>query len=341
MKHFFKILTSAVLFSLAASLFVFPFEAEEKEESAPVLVDTQRITDNLSSPEEIKQYPVTVTEKGDLLITVEGLQESWDGYTYHWHATVFAEDKTTVIAKESVRGYCGIEGYATSLSLPDTEAGTYYLQMTSVAYENPLMATFTHASYQISITPFYHSVPESPVSDKIKTVSKAGEVICKIGDTVFVKANDGEAIAAVCHTSSGQMVPVLVSAEQEAVSYFSSEDGEIRGSNGSTTYVEGTDYYATYVGRTSSNYSKKGAPLYYATYGDVEDILKQREKETLGWWEYFWKYYKVWVFVGGGAIVVVVFCFILRGGSGGGSSLNDMTGDEPWAVLTDALTDGM
>ena len=164
MKYFFKTLTLAVLVSLVASLFLLSFKAEEPQDSAPVLVETQQITDNLSNPEEIKEYPVTVAEKGDLMITLAGLQERWDGYTYHWHATLFAEDKTTVITKESVRGYCGIEGYATTLSLPDMEAGTYYLQMTSVAYQNPLMATFTDASYQISITPFYHSVPETPAS---------------------------------------------------------------------------------------------------------------------------------------------------------------------------------
>lgn len=181
----------------------------------------------------------------------------------------------------------------------------------------------------------------SPVSDEIKTLSKGGEVICKIRDTVFVKLNDGEAFAAVCHTSEGQMVPVLVSTDKDAVSYFCSKDGKIYQSNGSTTYVEGTDYYVTYVGRTSSNYSKMNAPLYYATHGDVEDILMQREWEALSWWEYFWKYYKAWVFIGGAAVIILVFCFICRGGSGGGGGLNDMTGDEPWVAITDALTDGM
>ena len=341
MKYFFKTLTLAVLVSLVASLFLLSFKAEEPQDSAPVLVETQQITDNLSNPEEIKQYPVTVAEKGDLMITLAGLQERWDGYTYHWHATLFAEDKTTVITKESVRGYCGIEGYATTLSLPDMEAGTYYLQMTSVAYQNPLMATFTDASYQISITPFYHSVPESPASDKLKTVSKAGEVICKIEDTVYVKLNDGEALAAVCYTSSGKIVPVLVSENREAVAYYCSKDGKTYQSNGSTTYVEDADYYATYVGQTSSRYSGDETPLYYAAHGDVEDILMQRDWEILGWWEYFWKYYDVWVYIGGAVLVILVFCFICRGGSGGGGGLNDMTGDEPWTVITDALIDGM
>ena len=225
MKYFFKTLTLAVLISLVASLFLLSFKAEEPQDSAPVLVETQQITDNLSNPEEIKEYPVTVAEKGDLRITLAGLQERWDGYTYHWHATLFAEDKTTVITKESVRGYCGIEGYATTLSLPDMEAGTYYLQMTSVAYQNPLMATFTDASYQISITPFYHSVPETPASDKLKTVSKAGEVICKIEDTVYVKLNDGEALRRTMEdlaslfpaVSSVSVVPVGLSAHREGL----------------------------------------------------------------------------------------------------------------------------
>lgn len=343
MKNCCKIFVSILLFSLTLSLFSVFLLAEEEQ---PVLVETQQITGNLTAADQINEHTVTVLEAGDLLITIAGLQDQWDGYTYHWKAKILAPDKTTVLAEESVRGYCGIEGYATQISLSDVEAGEYVVQMTSVSFANPLMGNFIEDPYQISVTPFYDSVPQTPPSDRLKKVSKAGEVICKIGDTLYVKQYDGEAIAAVCNLSAGRMVPVLVSKDRDAVAYYCSKDGKISTSNGSVTHWEGDEYYSTYVGQTTSRGSEAGAPMFFAQHGDVEQILRQLDKETLSGWAYFWKYYKTVVIIGAIVVVVVVFCFICKGvsgggGGGGGVSLNDMTGDEFWVTVSDAVAEDM
>ena len=210
-------------------------------EDAGTAEDT--FTDHLDSKDEVKWYEFTMAENGDVVIYIRGLQDHWDGYAYHWRCKVYGADRETLITYADVRGYSASTG-PTVLSVPDLEAGTYYIQMGGVSYTNPLMTTFTTAPYEISFIRFYHSALAVYDGSGIQTFQKAGTVLWSFDGTKFLKLNDGECLGVLVSSRFGAVVPLLVSTDKEAVEYVISGTGKKVTAGGSWYDEEsGIDYF--------------------------------------------------------------------------------------------------
>ena len=184
------------------------------------------LTDHLASREEVKWYSFEMTEPGDAVLMVTGLQDHWDGYTYHWTCVLYAADRESAIAGEHVRGYSQADGPSV-LSAPGLAAGTYYVRMTSASSSNPLMASFTEDPYELRLLRYYPSQAAVTGSYReIKVFRNAGEVLWDFDGTAFLKLYDGECYGALMENSKGAVVPVLIGAEKTAVEYIVSSTGE-------------------------------------------------------------------------------------------------------------------
>lgn len=124
------------------------------QEYYTVLEDT--LTDNLTSLEDTRWYSFEMTEPGDVTLTVTGLQDDWDGYSYHWNCAIYDESQTSIITTADVSGYSGSFG-PSILSALDLDSGTYYVRIKAASSANPLMTTFTTDSYKIQLTRTYSS----------------------------------------------------------------------------------------------------------------------------------------------------------------------------------------
>lgn len=184
------------------------------------------LTDHLASREEVKWYSFEMTEPGDAVLMVTGLQDHWDGYTYHWTCVLYAADRESAIAGEHVRGYSQADGPSV-LSTPGLSAGTYYVRMTSASSSNPLMASFTEDPYELRLLRYYPSQAAVTGSYReIKVFRNAGEVLWAFDGTAFLKLYDGECYGALMENSKGAVVPVLIGSEKTAVEYIVSSTGE-------------------------------------------------------------------------------------------------------------------
>lgn len=184
------------------------------------------LTDHLASREEVKWYSFEMTEPGDAVLMVTGLQDHWDGYTYHWTCVLYAADRESAIAGEHVRGYSQADGPSV-LSAPGLAAGTYYVRMTSASSSNPLMASFTEDPYELRLLRYYPSQAAVTGSYReIKVFRNAGDVLWAFDGTAFLKLYDGECYGALMENSKGAVVPVLIGAEKTAVEYIVSSTGE-------------------------------------------------------------------------------------------------------------------
>lgn len=184
------------------------------------------LTDHLASREEVKWYSFEMTEPGDAVLMVTGLQDHWDGYTYHWTCVLYAADRESAIAGEHVRGYSQADGPSV-LSAPGLAAGTYYVRMTSASSSNPLMASFTEDPYELRLLRYYPSQAAVTGSYReIKVFRNAGEVLWAFDGTAFLKLYNGECYGALMENSKGAVVPVLIGSEKTAVEYIVSSTGE-------------------------------------------------------------------------------------------------------------------
>lgn len=256
-------------------------------------IGDEGVTDHLTNAKDVNWYKITMTEKGMAVISIQSLQENWNGYTYNWHASVYAADKKTMIKETGVEGY----NYTTYLATGELEAGDYYLRIGAVSSSNPLMAGFTDKDYRVSLTVAYASIQNEGPVGKTKTVSKAGEVICAIDGEVFVKCGDGEALAGLYRNKKGAIVPFLVSKDQAAVSYMVMSTGKIVEAWTTPTkedyYYSQADSIEAYV----EGYQRtQDLPLYFTdtqsqACADVANaILKQRDVEQAGGeTQYFFK----------------------------------------------------
>ena len=256
-------------------------------------IGDEGVTDHLTDANDVNWYKITLTEKGMAVIAIQSLQENWNGYTYNWHASVYAADKKTLIKETGVEGY----NYTTLLATGELEAGDYYLRIGTVSSSNPLMAGFTDKDYRVSTTIAYASIQNEGPVGKTKTVSKAGEVICAIDGEVFVKRTDGEALAGLYRNKKGAIVPFLVSKEEAAVSYMVMSTGQVVEAWSTPTkegyYYSQADSIEAYV----EGYRRtEDLPLYFTdtqsqACADVADaILKQQAIEQAGGeTQYFFK----------------------------------------------------
>lgn len=257
-------------------------------------IGDEGVTDHLTDANDVNWYKITLTEKGMAVIAIQSLQENWNGYKYNWHASVYAADKKTLIKETGVEGY----NYTTLLATGELEAGDYYLRIGTVSSSNPLMAGFTDKDYRVSTTIAYASIQNEGPVGKTKTVSKAGEVICTIDGEVFVKRNDGEALAGLYRNKKGAIVPFLVSKEEAAVSYMVMSTGQVVEAWSTPTKE---DYYYSYADSIEAyteeyRWGTDDLPLYFTdtqsqACADVADaILKQQAIEQAGGeTQYFFK----------------------------------------------------
>lgn len=279
-------------------------------------------SDHLTDKTDVHWYSFEMKGQGKGVVRIQSLQKVWTGYTYYWYATVFASDRETVVAESSVRG----ADYLTTLNLGELSAGTYYLQIRSVAYNNPLMAGFTDESYEISTEKYYYFTERTYPENGVQILYSADELICKLGTTFFVKNNDGMAYVGLYRNDKGAIVPFLVGETKESVEY--------RVSDGTIVYAwdvpfeyNGKEYYYSYADSIQSyEYDSSTYPIYFSdsqsqACADVgEDILKQYDIFLAGGeFKYFMQHNWVWVTIVavlGITIVIGAFKDTLPGGGG-------------------------
>lgn len=293
--------------------------------AAETPIGDEGVTDHLTDVDDVNWYQITLTEKGMAVIAIQSLQENWNGYTYNWHAAVYAADKKTLIKETGVRGY----NYTTLLATGELEAGDYYLRVGTVSASNPLMAGFTDKDYRVTATIAYASLQIEGSVEQTKTVSKAGEVICAIDGEIFVKLNDGEALVGLYRNPKGAIVPMLVSKEQTAASYMVMSTGVV--AEGWSTPTDEGYYYsqADSIEAYSEEYRwvTDDLPLFFTdtqsqACADVADaILKQQAIELAGGKvPYFFKTHGKTLLIALAVVAGLVLWTRLKNLVGGGSS---------------------
>ena len=339
MKKYWKIGLSfllALLFAVSALMPVLADETPETTEEpettvedstpAPIALSGEGITDHLETAEDVKWYSLELSSKGAILVTIQSLQERWTGYTYYWYAMLYASDMETVVAEVAVGG----ANYMTSISASDLEPGTYYLKINSVAHNNPMMAGFTDASYQLTPHIYDYSAAPAYEKDRVLVLSRADDFICQLGDVYFYKLNDGEAFIGLYTNKNGRVVPFLFSETKEAVEFFAS-DG---------TWVSAYDYPFEYNGKeyyySNSDIVKcetsNEKPFYYSYAQNkansvlIEDILEKYEDDQRGGIPLlnFIADYWIWILVVGGIALLIVLAAI-KGNSSEYSSSSSST----------------
>ncbi len=254
------------------------------EPAAVLPLDSQQVEDHLEVPEQVNWYSFALPEAGGALLMIQSLQENWNGYTYSWNVTVYAADKETVLGQAQVRG----AWHMTPLSIDGLEAGTYYVAIsTAASMTNPLMSGFADDPYRLTLTKLIPSAIPAREAGSVATLTKAGEIICAIDGTYFVKLHDGEAKAALRENTYNAIVPVLVGESKESVQYVVSGSGQVAGSETHTAEQDSVIYYYTTgegIGKyTDKTFEINALPLYY-TYAKsyegknlVYDVIRQAQ----------------------------------------------------------------
>lgn len=243
-------------------------------------LDVDIFTDSLKSEEDINSYSFEMSEYGDAVIFVTGLQEKWDGYTYHWLCAVYKDGSEAVIAYANVRGYSVNDG-PTIISVPKLDAGTYHIQMRAASSNNPLMASFTKDPYSIRILKYYHSTPLVTYdSDGIQTFQNANDVLWAYDGTGFIKLNDGECMAALMKSDKGAIVPVLIGRDEASVEYVISSTGQVVKAKGPWHYKNSDiDYYYSecrYIDKYTENWvDTSSLPMLYINTNSVMDAAEK------------------------------------------------------------------
>lgn len=240
----------------------------------------ESFVDNLAAKEDIKRYEFEMLEDGDAMIYVSGLQESWDGYVYHWRCTVYEADSAAAIACADVCGYTNEYTGPAVISAADLAAGTYYIQMESTASANPLMTNFTSDPYSITLMKAYHSALAIYSGDGVQTFRNAGDILWVFDGTAFVKLNDGECFMALMDSADEAVIPVLLGTDEASVEYVVSSTGEKIDAAGPWRDEEsGTDYYYSerlYVRRyTEKAIDTSSLPVAYFDTSRAKEALER------------------------------------------------------------------
>lgn len=315
MKRFLSsllVLMSVITILLGANSFVLSAE-ENDDRFAAIPIPQEGLEDNLATASDVKWYSFTIERNAEVLLCVKSLQKKWTGYTYYWYAAVYASDRETLIGNDAVRG----ADYTTYIALNELTAGTYYLKITSVAHNNPLMADFTNEKYQLTANVFYHDTVVSYDKKGVQTMSGKGQLICKFGNKFFVKLNEGEAYVALYRNKKNNIVPVLISEEKEAVAYMISDGKVVEAEifrqtyNGKEYYCAGADY-AENIPEPDENHPVFATTRYQSTaVGAFDEIMEQLEIEAAGGeFRHFLKNYWGWLLVLGGVILIIAFVVV-------------------------------
>lgn len=271
----------------------------------------------LENRDDVNRYSFEFAEAGDALILVQAMQKNWSGYTYYWKASVYRSDMTLLV-ESKLKGLNELN----VISLDHIEAGTYFVEISSVNTENPLMGGFTTDPYEIALIRCYDSY--TPVfDDEFQVFDQKYQVIGKVGGTYFIKAGEGTAWGAFYRNDEGAIIPMLVSENRDAVNYIVSSTGEYtKTSNTSAVEKDDVTYYHTnahwinrYTEKTSGWQSESDANyLFIDERNDstvAEELLIEVEKAEKGlFWYYLSNYWYVplLIIVFLGFLAVSSFC---------------------------------
>ena len=194
------------------------------------------VTDALNKETAERWYTLTITVPGDAVLLFDSSAFTYNGTC--WECAFIDQDGTTQLSvTDSGTG-------RTYLSATDLTEGTYYLRVRKVQKENPAGVIhrygFCDGEYTLHVVTCATPVAADPATH---TVSKAGELLCIVNGTLFLKAYDGEAVLGAYVTKDGKAGPLLLTQkEREKVAYFSSASGMIHESDNSD-YVKYGGYY--------------------------------------------------------------------------------------------------
>ena len=139
------------LLTIVVSIFVLMLSSANAQSVDAKLEST--LTDHLASKVDVKWYSFEMSEPGDAIITIRGLQDKWDGWTTHWNAVIYAPDLQTILAEKDVRGYNGNEySPPAEISLLGLDSGTYYIKISNTSRNH-----FTADPYQLELTVIFSS----------------------------------------------------------------------------------------------------------------------------------------------------------------------------------------
>lgn len=298
-----------------------------------------RLTDNLTSKEDIKWYSFEMIEDGDAIIIVTGLQDHWDGYPYHWQCAIYEDDQESVMVYDNVRGYAENDG-PSIISAPELTAGTYYIRMTSTNSANPLMTAFTSDSYELQLLRYYNS--ESAVYDGegIQTFDSAWDILWAVDGTAFLKLNDGECFMALMKNENLAIVPVLISTDKDAVEYIVSSTGERITARGPFHHDDSDlDYYYSDCNGIDK-YTNKNHKLPIVEVDNASMVADKMLEEEMGTFSYLWMKCKDIVYGLLGLVFFLIIFALFFGGGGGSKSDGDASGSL-YEALVEAWTDGL
>jgi len=297
MKPFLKATLTVFLLLLAvlySPLLTYAAEASAAQEQT---VSDVPITDHLETEGDTRRYFFEFAESGDAAILLRAKQDSWGGYTYYWRIRVYAAGATEPIADQNAKGHNNL----TVVALDNITAGRYVVEVSSPKSGNPLMAGFTTDPYEIAVLSLYDSYDPDFEKDELALFDQQYQVIGKVDGTWFIKTGGGAAYGAFYRNDEGAILPILLSEDENAVSYFISSTGE-HVTTSESVEKDGKTYYYTaahWVDRYEKGWqSEKDANYcFFDVEGDAdaaEEILIKLEKQEKGLFWYFVSNYWYW-----------------------------------------------
>lgn len=234
---FFVVLITALSFSLSMSAVAASKKANTSKKYATTIT-AEGITGHLSKESQTRWYTFTTKKAGDALLsfgnTADGI------YSYYWYMTILKSDGKTVIKEGNVEG----DGKTTNISLPNLEAGKYYVSIARSKGGNPFLIGYTDADYAIHMITADTKRGEV-TGEKVFMVQKKGEILCSLGGRLYIKENDGIAMVAYYTDVSGHTSPILVGETSDAVKYISTGSSEEEQKVCHFQYDDKDYYYST------------------------------------------------------------------------------------------------
>lgn len=144
-------------------------EDNNNVDSAAEIPLNTKMSGNLTDTSDIDFYKVTIKSPGNIKFK---FVHDANIYSYHWNATVYDVDKTTVLNE----GYINSDEFGCS----DLAAGTYYLKISPISGGNPLLNQFSNEKYYLTFVPecaehtektqYFSEIPTCLKSTEITTV---------------------------------------------------------------------------------------------------------------------------------------------------------------------------
>lgn len=125
-----------------------------------------KMSGNLTDTSDVDFYKVTIQAAGKIKFK---FAHDANIYSYHWTATVYDVDKTTILNE----GYINTDEFGCS----DLSAGTYYLKISPVSGGNPILNQFSDEKYYLTFAPeCKEHTDKSQYFSEIPTCLKATDI---------------------------------------------------------------------------------------------------------------------------------------------------------------------